>query len=107
MKEPGREKESAKKLPKIIRAAVCVQYVRCGKLRCRCSRGELHGPYHYCFRREGRKLKKVYIRKADVEIVREACETSRRTREQERASMSDWRALLDEIRQMEREECQH
>jgi hypothetical protein len=44
-----------KRLP----AAVCTQYVRCGKSGCKCARGLLHGPYFYCFWREGGKLQKV------------------------------------------------
>lgn len=44
--------------------AICAQYVKCGKPGCKCSRGELHGPYYYQFTREGRRLRKTYVRKA-------------------------------------------
>lgn len=37
-------------------------------------RGPLHGPYHYLFWREGRSLKKLYVRRADVGRARELCE---------------------------------
>ena len=57
-------------LPKT--AALCAQWVRCGKPGCRCARGELHGPYHYLFRRERGRLVKRYVRCADVaEVSRE------------------------------------
>lgn len=55
-------------------SALCAQLVRCGKAGCRCAAGELHGPYHYLFWREGRGLKKLYVRRADVGRVRELCE---------------------------------
>lgn len=56
-------------LPKT--GAVCAQFVRCGKARCRCARGELHGPYYYRFTREptakGWRQRKAYIRKSEAE----------------------------------------
>jgi len=57
------------------------QRVRCGRPGCKCSRGELHGPYFYLFWREGRKLKKRYVRRADVAAVRERCERAAASRQ--------------------------
>lgn len=61
-------------LPKIeaLPGAVCAQRVRCGKPNCRCARLELHTAY-YRFWREGGRLRKAYVRVADVERVRAAC----------------------------------
>lgn len=59
------------------RGSVCRQYVRCSKSNCKCARGDLHGPYFYLFRREGRKLRKRYVRRSDVAAVREQCERAR------------------------------
>lgn len=42
-------------------------YVRCGKSPCRCEPGSLHGPYYYRFTREGGRLRKRYVRKAEAE----------------------------------------
>ena len=53
-----------KPLPK--KGAVCIQWVRCCQPGCRCARGKLHGPYHYLFWREGGRLRKRYVRLADV-----------------------------------------
>lgn len=36
------------------------EYRRCGKPRCHCRRGELHGPYKYEKRRRGRTVSSVY-----------------------------------------------
>lgn len=54
------------------------QYIRCGKPNCRCAQGQLHGPYYYRFWRDRRgRLHKDYVRKADLEAVRAACEARR------------------------------
>ncbi len=49
------------------------QYVKCGKPNCKCTRGELHGPYQCHFWTDGEtgKLKKRYVRLSDVEIARQ------------------------------------
>jgi len=39
------------------------EMVRCGKKGCRCSRGELHGPYWYAYWTEGGKTKSEYVGK--------------------------------------------
>jgi len=52
---------------------VCEQYVRCGKANCRCSNGQLHGPYHYRVWREGTRVYKQYVKPAEVESTRERC----------------------------------
>lgn len=53
---------------------ICVQWVRCGKPGCRCTSGKLHGPYWYRFWRDGERQRKMYVRKADLERTRAACE---------------------------------
>ena len=82
------------------------QWVRCGTAGCRCRRGELHGPYHYLFWREGGRLRKRYVRTADVPAVAAAC-AARRDRERRwrclvRADRATWRALAAELREVER-----
>ena len=100
--------KQAKALPKTAAAAVCAQWVRCGKPGCRCARGERHGPYHYVFRRQGGRLRKRYVRQADVATVQAQAqrrrERARRAREQRVAWRQQWRALLAGIREMERHE---
>ena len=63
-------KKCVRMLPKTLAGIVCQQWVRCGRTRCRCGRGELHGPYHYRFWREGGRLRKAYVRPAELEQVR-------------------------------------
>jgi hypothetical protein len=93
--------KSSEKLPKTLPAAICTQYVRCGKPGCKCARGELHGPYFYRFWREGGKLKKVYIKKADVARVRDLCQAKRRIRQMLNTDFDRWRNLQLELREVE------
>lgn len=37
--------------------------VRCGKEKCKCARGEPHGPYWYSYTRVGGRVKSQYIGK--------------------------------------------
>ena len=52
------------------------QRVRCGKINCRCAWGELHRAF-YRFWREGGRLRKAYVRRAELEHARAACEAWR------------------------------
>ena len=86
-------------LPKTsLPGSVCVQWVRCGKGGCRCSRGMRHGPYFYRFWREGGRLRKQYVKKADLERVRAACDARRQERREAQAAWAQWRGLLAELR---------
>ncbi|MCI0458552.1 MAG: hypothetical protein L0Z62_16435 [Gemmataceae bacterium] len=92
-------------LPKTgpLPGVVCVQWRRCGRTTCRCARGELHGPYFCRFWREGGRLKKVYVRRADVDKVRSRCQARRLARAALAAGWGQWRALAAQIREVERQ----
>jgi hypothetical protein len=48
-------------------------YKKCGNKRCRCVKGELHGPFNYLSKRVESKTVLTFIRKADEkEIIKEA-----------------------------------
>lgn len=88
-------------LPKIeaLPGSVHVQRVRCGRSNCRCARGETHEAFYRFWWEDGR-LRKAYVRRADLESVRAGCD---RWRECERAK----RALLstpdaDDVRAQQR-----
>ena len=105
---PEAANKSAQTLPKMgeigTRGVICQQWVRCGRPGCRCSQGELHGPYHYLFWREGGRLRKRYVRLADAAVARAAClewrERARQERERARAWWREWRALRAGLREM-------
>ncbi|HVK18192.1 MAG TPA: DUF6788 family protein [Fimbriiglobus sp.] len=63
--------ETPDPLPKTLPGVVCAQRVRCGKPACRCARGPGHLAY-YRFWREGGRLRKAHVRRADLESVRAA-----------------------------------
>jgi hypothetical protein len=46
------------------------ELVRCGKEGCRCTRGELHGPYWYAYWTEGGKTRSQYVGKELPESAR-------------------------------------
>jgi hypothetical protein len=67
-----------------LTGSVCVQWRRSGgKLR----------PYYYRFWREYGRLRKQYVRLADVESVRAACVANRRLRKEWQAEIASARKL--------------
>lgn len=91
-------------LPKKMRGSVHAQYVRCGKVTCKCTRGELHGPYFYHFVRVGGRLRKRYLKAHEVEQMRVACATWRKKekarRTQSRQSWQVIRAVNTQLREL-------
>jgi hypothetical protein len=91
-----------KVLPKMLRGTVCAQWVRCGRKNCRCARGHRHGPLFYRFWQEGGKVRKQYVRRADLELVRAQCEARRQFRRELVASQQEFRqmkAFLEGLKQ--------
>lgn len=40
-----------------------LEKVKCGKKKCKCNKGKLHGPYWYAYQWDGKKLASTYIGK--------------------------------------------
>src|SRR5262249_8580420 len=97
----GMKTEEPGTLPKTLAGVVCRQWVRCGKRNCRCASGRLHGPYHYRFWRQGGRLRKAYIRPADLDRVREACLARRREKGDLRSAWEQWRQIVTLLREVE------
>jgi hypothetical protein len=93
-------KKSANPLPKTLAGAVCAQSVRCGKVNCRCAKGQPHTAY-YRFWRDGGRLRKAYVPRQELEQVREACQARRRERLKMAESMAEWRRLVSLLREQE------
>ena len=97
--------QPVKTLPKTLPGAVCAQWKRCGKPACKCASGRLHGPYYYRFWREDGRLRKVYVKPADVAAVRAACEEERRLVRAGRLARAlgrqDWRRMVALLREVE------
>jgi hypothetical protein len=93
--------KSPDSLLKPLPGVVLPQWVRCGKPNCRCAQGQLHGPYHYRFWRENGRLKKTYVRPAELEQVQARCEARRQARRDLKAAWNSWRGLLAAVREVE------
>jgi hypothetical protein len=63
--------------PLPYRFSVCAQYVKCGKSNCKCASGRLHGPYFAAFWKVSGRIRKRYVRLADVKQMRELSEQPR------------------------------
>src|SRR5262249_1858729 len=100
------QNKNAKPLPKMLSGAVCAQMVRCGKPNCKCERGRLHGPFHYQFFWQNNKQRKVYIRQADVQQIREACEANRaaahKRRFQQKQDQQSYRSLRANLSELQK-----
>src|SRR6266704_7027489 len=53
----------------VLQGSLQTQSRRCGKEGCRCTRGELHGPYTYLAVRVGRRSRMLYVPTALGEVV--------------------------------------
>lgn len=66
-------KKLIKKLPplqKILRATISKYYLTCGYKKCRCHRGEKHGPFVYLSAKEKGKLRMYFVPKELIENVK-------------------------------------
>ena len=63
-------------LQTVIAGSLQEQRRRCGKEACRCTRGELHGPYLYLSLRVGRRTRMIYVPADMAEQVHEAVKTN-------------------------------
>ncbi len=99
-------------LPKMkdVAGTLHAQSKRCGKNNCRCSRGELHGPYHYIYHREDGRLRKQYVRQSEVKAAQAQCDARASFKAQERQARQrrkgaeneareEYRRLIDKLKQ--------
>ena len=98
----SKAKKSADSLPKILDMAcyngsLQEQWVRCGKANCKCSRGQLHGPYFYLFVSMSDGLLKSYVRRADVPLIRAAIAERRHRHSSFRSELRQAHNLLRQM----------
>jgi hypothetical protein len=94
--------ESGGSFPKTapLRGSLHVEWRRCGKPRCRCTRGTLHGPYWVRRWWENGKQRKAYVRRhqvADVAAGIAAWQTLHPPVWAMRQALADLRRLEQEI----------
>ncbi len=80
----------------------------CGRSGCKCANGALHGPYFYRFWRERGRLRKAYVKPADLDAVRAACAKERDLNQTRRLlhalELNDWRCLTVLLREGEKDD---
>ena len=97
--------ENSNSLPKIpVKGTVHAQWVRCGKPNCRCHEGHKHGPYYHLFWREGGRLRKRYLKPAEVAEVRAACEARRANQRLLKDMWEEFRSIRKQIRSWRNDE---
>jgi len=77
------------------------EWRRCGKPRCRCASGPLHGPYWYLRWREGGRQCRQYVPFEQVNAMRAAIAQRRRLRPPAwslRQELAELRQLTQEVR---------
>jgi hypothetical protein len=94
------QKRPPKNPPDLLPGYVEARMVKCGKAGCKCSRGELHGPYFYHRTRAASVRSKSYVRLADVRGVRRACQNYRELQAQLREGQETFKALLARAREI-------
>jgi hypothetical protein len=102
----GGKTETAQTLPKV--GALCAHWVRCGTHGCRCADEDLHGPYCARFWREGERLRKRYVRLADVLAIENEIEAQHAIRQGTRETLDagwvKWHQLAAQVLEVERHE---
>jgi len=94
-----KQKES-ETLPKT--AALCAQWVRCGKPGCRCAHGQLHGPYAYVFFRVGGRLRKRYVTLGHALSLAATLQVQRTQRRALRDAWRDFRGVREQLKEATR-----
>ncbi len=95
----GQQMNSGGLLPKI--GSLQPEWRRCGKPRCRCASGTLHGPYWYLRWREGGRQRRQYVPCEQVNAMRAAIAQRRRLRPPAwslRQELAELRRLAQEVR---------
>lgn len=65
-----------------------MQWVKCGKVNCKCLNGyqeDLHGPYYRVWRDDTGRQRKAYVKRSDLENVQAAIDRRTERLERERA----------------------
>jgi hypothetical protein len=88
-------------LPKMLAGVVLEQWVRCGKPNCQCALDRPHGPYFYRFWREAGRLRKGYVKLAELGNVRAGCEARQALQRQVKIALQQWRQMKSLIKEVE------
>lgn len=70
------------------------EFVKCGKSGCRCNKGRRHGGYWYLTYRDLWGLKRVYVKRKDLDIVRAGLKRGHKFAEQKRQENEELKMLF-------------
>ena len=96
----GRRTKTSNLTTKILPGSVERRMVRCGKANCKCTRGELHGPYFYHVTTDETVRSRRYIPRAEVAVVAQACQEHRELQAQLLAGRKRYKLILAAARQI-------
>jgi hypothetical protein len=82
----------------MLSGSVHATFVRCGKPNCKCSHGELHGPYYHRYQRVGDRIEKEYIPLSKIKEVRAACDRYRKLQDELHEGRRHFQMLLVRLR---------
>ncbi len=92
----------ARLLP-MVAGSLVGQYVTCGKPRCRCTRGQKHGPLYYLYWKEQGRSRSLYVPRERVSELRRQIQNHRRFQTELRSllrrQLRDWQRTVQEERQ--------
>ena len=77
-----------------LAGSVHMEFKRCGKVKCRCAKGNLHGPYFTRRWRENGRLRRQYVPMAQLRAVLIAIGREKETR----LAVQEVTATLRELR---------
>ena len=86
----------------MVAGSLVGQYVTCGKPRCRCTRGQKHGPLYYLYWKEQGRSRSLYVPREKVSELR--CQIRNYHRFQTeltrllRRQLRDWQRTMEEER---------
>jgi hypothetical protein len=73
--------------------------VRCGKLNCRCAHGEMHSAFYHVWHLDGQRYQR-YVRRSQIDSLRDACEAHRTLQIQLRAGRAKYKFNLARAREL-------
>ena len=89
----------ATKMSDLLNGHLQKRRVRCGKQNCKCASGELHTAYYHVWHCDGVRYQK-YIRRSEVEKVRQACQEHRELQTRLRFGRAEHKQLLARAREL-------
>ena len=93
------ENKTQNSASKMLPGFVATVRVRCSKANCRCTRGDRHVAHYHVTYCDGVRVRK-YVRRGELEQMREACQAHRDLQAQLRAGRAEYKESLAHARKL-------